>query len=295
MVGVIAKYKVFVFILASLCIADATLWYLVLQSQKVETGAELYFLDIGQGDSQLVILPAGGGQAGSIKVLIDGGPTDAVLANLSEIFSPIDRRIDVVVTTHPQLDHFAGLVDVLNTYDVGVVVGNGRKGEIEPYREFHAALINHKVPYVQLEEGDGIRIGDARFDILAPNKQEVLSGELNDTCIVALLTTPQFKALYTGDIGANIEERLVKDYNLDVDVLKVGHHGSRFSSSEAFLKELSPDIAVIEVGSKNTYGHPTKQALERLGEFTQRILRTDKDGLIKIEYASGGLAVYSVK
>lgn len=285
--AILAKYKVIFFIILGLFVADIALWSLVLKSDaKSETA--LYFLDIGQGDSQLVVLP------NNIKVLIDGGPTGAVLGNLAEVLSPVDRRIDVLMMTHPQLDHFGGLIDVLNTYQVGVFVGSGRRADVEAYQELHDALVKNNVPYVQLVEGDALKIGDSRFDILSPSLQESFSGELNDSSVVALLTTPDFKALYTGDIGENIETRLVRDHDINVDVLKVGHHGSRFSSSDTFLQEVSPAISVIEVG-KNTYGHPTTQVLERLMKYGSQIFRTDTQGLIKVVFENGEFQVLGRK
>ncbi|MDO8601749.1 MAG: MBL fold metallo-hydrolase [bacterium] len=288
MLKLLKKYKVLIAILLGLSVADVTLWILLTADQRGASGAELYFLNIGQGDSQLIVLP------GDIKVLIDGGPTGAVLDNLARILSPVDRRIDIVMMTHPQLDHFAGLIDVLNTYDVGAFVSSGRKADVEAYRELHQALVTNNVPYIQLTEGDALRIGEARFDILSPSSQESVSGELNDSSVVALLTTPDFRALYTGDIGENIESRLVRDYDIDVDVLKVGHHGSRFSSSEEFLKEASPAISVIEVG-KNTYGHPTAAALDRLLKYGSQIFRTDQQGLIKIVFRNGQFQVLGAR
>lgn len=276
------------FAILFLIVADASLWAVILRDRAYVGGNELYFFDVGQGDGQLVLL------SGGEKVLIDGGPTGAVLDGLGRVLSPLDRRIDVVMMTHPQLDHFAGLIEVLNLYDVGVFVGSGRVADVEAYRELREALMKNEVPYVQMKEGDAIMIGDARLDILGPSDEEVLSGELNDSSLVALLTVPEFKALYTGDIGFMVEERLVRDYDIDVDVLKVGHHGSRFSSGEVFLKEITPAISVIGVG-KNTYGHPTKTVLDNLLRYGSRIFRTDTDGLIKIEYVDGALVVSGEK
>ena len=125
-------------------------------------------------------------------------------------------------------------------------------------------------------------MGEAVVTVLAPSPLEWESKELNDTALVFLIQTPEYRALYTGDIGANVEARLVRDYNLKANVLKVGHHGSRFSSSDQFLAEVLPDIAVIEVG-KNSYGHPTPAALGRLSKWAQAIFRTDQNGLVKIE------------
>lgn len=273
------------FLILLLVIADLSLWAVILRDHAHVGDTELYFFDVGQGDGQLVLL------SGGAKVLIDGGPTTAVLDGLARALSPLDRRIDVVMMTHPQLDHFAGLIEVLNLYDVGVFIGSGRTASVEAYRELHESLVKNKVPYIQVKEGDALIIGDARFDILSPSNEEVLSGELNDSSLVALLTVPEFKALYTGDIGFTVEERLVRDYDIDADVLKVGHHGSRFSSGDLFLKEVTPTVSVIGVG-KNTYGHPTRVVLDRLLKYGSQVLRTDEQGMIKVVFTDGQLRVF---
>ena len=242
----------------------------------------LYFLNIGQGDSELIVLP--GGQ----KILIDGGPDGKkLLENLAEILPPQDRYIDILLMTHPQLDHFAGFIEVLKKYEVGMFIGSQRKGEIAAYGELHRELEKQAVPYLQLLAGDALRISDTTLHLLGPRPADALSGELNDTCEVVLLESPHLTALYTGDIDAKIEDRIAGEIDQPIDVLKVAHHGSRFSSSETFLKILKPSVAVIEVG-KNTYGHPTKQALARLTQYAARVLRTDQQGVIKIIGTSSG-------
>ena len=237
---------------------------------------KIYFLSVGQGDSSLVEFSNGA------RLLIDGGPSGPkLLEALSKILPPEDRYIDLVMMSHPQLDHFGGFVDLLKQYRVGVFLGSLRKAELPAYKELHALIQGGEIPYVQLLEGSSLAIGDAKIDMLGPSRTEVLSGELNDTMLVALLRTPDFSALFAGDIDQKIEERIATKYDVDVDVLKVAHHGSRFSSSAKFLAEVSPLLAVIEVG-KNTYGHPTKQALSRLMESGARVVRTDEDGIIKV-------------
>ncbi len=286
----LSKNKTAVFIVLGLLVADGFLWSSILKDQQSDS-AELYFFNVGQGDSQLLVLPEAGGQ--SIKVLVDGGPTGAVLDALARALPATDRRIDVVIMTHPHLDHFGGLIDVLSLYDVGVFIGSGRRADVTAYRGLHEALIASEVPYIQVGEGDAITVGEYRLAILSPSSQEFLGGDLNDTSLAFILSAPEFKAFFAGDIGEGVEERLVRDYDINADILKVGHHGSRFSSSRPFLAEVSPEISVIEVG-KNTYGHPAKEALDRLDEFSQNIFRTDTDGLVKIIYASGSFAAYQV-
>jgi competence protein ComEC len=272
-------------------IVDATLWLWLSSSHAVASGEvpKLYFLDVGQGDSSLIELASGQ------RVLIDGGPDGKkLLENLEKILPENEHYIDLVVMTHPQLDHFGGFIELLKRYEVGMFIGNGRTAQVAAYPELIKQLRTHDVSYLQLTEGDAITIGDSKLKILGPSKDDIVSGELNDTCVVVLLDTPQVKALYTGDIGENVEAELVKKYDIDVDVLKVGHHGSRFSSSDLFLSEVTPAVAAIEVG-KNTYGHPTKVALDRLEKFGARVTRADKDGIIEIVPAADTLQVFGLQ
>lgn len=243
----------------------------------------LYFLDVGQGDSQLVELPGG------IHVLIDGGPSgSALLRNLAAVLPQQKKYIDVVVMTHPELDHFAGFIDMLKNYEVGAFISTGRTRDNAAYSELVDQLELHRVKHVQLREGGSITYGAATFSALGPSPQDAVSKELNDSSLVLLLRTPDFSALYTGDIGEDVESELTQKYNIDVDLLKVAHHGSKFSSSAGFLKEASPQISVIGVG-KNSYGHPTAQAMSRLERFSEQIFRTDQDGIIKIVFENGAL------
>jgi len=255
------KYKSVLLVLAGLLVLDGVIWYLILFPKGADGNLELYFLDVGQGDSQLVNLPAG------VQVLIDGGPPNSrVLSELSEILPASDSYIDLVVMTHPQLDHFGGLIDVLKKYKVGAFIGTGRKGEIDAYRELIHVLKNREIPYIVLEEGDRIKNGDNLFSVLSPNNQNLLSKELNDTSLVLMLERGGLKALYTGDIGFSVENYLTGKYDLRAQILKVPHHGSKFSSGAEFVGEVKPQVAVIGVG-KNSYGHPTKRsAREDRGE-----------------------------
>jgi competence protein ComEC len=274
---------IFTSIKAPLIICALVLVALGLSGAAFASGAvtaqpALYFLNIGQGDSELIELPGG------VHILIDGGPSGrALLENLGKVLPPQLRYIDLLIMTHPQLDHFGGFIDLLKQYHVGAFIGNERKGPIAAYDELRAALVSSSIPYLQLMAGDAIVVGDSKLHIIGPKRSTITSEELNDTCEVVFLETPTITGLYTGDIGENIERELVAEYGkgLHADILKVGHHGSRFSSSDQFLKAINPAVAVIEVG-KNTYGHPTKQAIDRLLDAGARVLRTDQEGIIKI-------------
>jgi len=257
-----------------LFIFDGFVWLEILFHQK-NKNTEIYFLDVGQGDSELVILP------GNIKVLIDGGPDNSVLNSLASVVRPTDRYIDLMVLSHAQTDHFSGLIDVLKRYRVGAFVYNGRSGTAPSWPELVKITEQNKIPVEILMAGDKISYLDNHFDILMPDKNFIQSADLNETVLVELLQSQSSKILFTGDADTKIEDYLLQRYNLNVDVLKVAHHGSKFSSSEEFLKSISPKVAVIEVG-KNSYGHPTPEALSRLASVGAQIFRTDKDGTIKL-------------
>lgn len=277
-------------ILGLLLALDIFLWRLII-FYNIDA-PRYYFLDVGQGDSELIISSDDAGHP--IKLLIDGGPDGKAITQLGKILGPSDRYIDLVLMTHPQLDHFAGFIDVLKNYKVGAFLANGRAGTGLAYKQLLEIIKEKNIPYITLKEGDKIKYGDALVEVLSPNKKDLLSVELNDTCLVTLITIGSHRALYTCDAGFNIEDELVVKYNLYADILKVGHHGSRFSSGVNFLSAINPKIAVIEVG-KNTYGHPTPTALSNLFNVGAKIYRTDFSGNIMAQFENAGLKVYQEK
>ncbi len=236
---------------------------------------ELYFFDVGQGDGEMIKM------AGNVKVLIDAGPSNKILEALSRYFPFNDRYIDLAILSHPQYDHYAGFIEVFKRYQVGAFIFNGHQTNSEAFRELLGIARQRKIPIVILGEGDAINYREERIKIIFPAQEYLSARDLNDTMLVCLYETNGLRALFTGDLGANLESYLYKKYDLRADVLKVGHHGSKYSSSQEFLKNISPKIAVIEVG-KNNYGHPTREALARLADVGARIFRTDQNGTIKI-------------
>ncbi|MDP3947838.1 MAG: MBL fold metallo-hydrolase, partial [bacterium] len=253
------------------------------------------FLDVGQGDASLITLPSGphtktfGVGAGwhTVQILIDGGPSTAILPALEAVMPKGDRSIDLVLLTHPQLDHFGGLIDVMKRYRVGAFIWNGRAGTIGEWNDLIRAVEEAGVPAVVLGKGGAIRFGSRALAVLHPDRSGLVSGELNDSSLVVRLEADGIRALFTGDIGANIERRLSPD-ELVADILKVPHHGSKYSSSKEFLERVKPKAAFVEVG-KNNYGHPTEEALTRLAEAGSRIFRTDRDGTVVLRWSGGKL------
>lgn len=236
---------------------------------------EVSFLNVGQGDSIFIEAPGG------YQVLIDGGPSySKVLDGLSKEMPFNDKEIDLIILSHPESDHMTGLFSVLENYKVDNIMWTGIEKDGEKF-ETWKRLINEEganIYYANL--GDKVIMGDAILEIINP--KELLKGETfkesNNTAIVSKLLYKDSSFLFTGDISSKVENELT---NIDVDVLKIPHHGSKYSTSEEFIKKVSPLVSVIQVG-KNSYGHPTEEVLTRLNNFGIKILRNDTNGDIKI-------------
>ena len=273
-----------IFILA---LAAFFLWQADAGTRASHPQLTVRFFDVGQGDATFVETP--GGQ----QVLIDGGPQKNVMRELNRALPFWDRTIDVVLLTHPQLDHLSGLVPVLEHYRVKRLILNGAAYRLDAYAALLNTVRRKNIPLVLAHAGEKIIFDNGiTAEILNPN--ENVAGkefkEVNETSVVLRLDYKNTSFLFTGDAGFPTEEQLLaRGAPIDVDVLKVGHHGSRYASSETFLKAVTPRIAVIEVGAKNTYGHPTPETLSRLAAVGATVFRTDQDGTVIL--ASDGTTV----
>jgi len=267
------KAKSAISILLLIAAFDVFVWYSIALG-GVDGNLRLYYLNVGQGDGQLIKLPGGA------KFLIDGGPNSGVINQLAGDLSNFDRYIDLVIVTHTDADHLSGLLDVVRRYKVGAVIWNGREGETDVWRSFVKAVNDKKIPVIVLGEGDKISYGESKLDILAP-APEFLSGASNEAAIITMLTSKNIKALFTSDATPEVEARLVQKYDIKADILKVAHHGSRFSSTADFLNAVKPKVSVIQVG-KNNYGHPTAEVLARLKDIGSSLYRNDINGAVEI-------------
>jgi competence protein ComEC len=276
-------------IVISLIALDAFFWWNIFSSAAVARVARAYFLDVGQGDSELVIFP------GNIKVMTDAGPDDSVLTSMEKVMPAGDDYIDLAVISHPQLDHFNGYYYLLDHYRIGAFIWNGRDDApgVAEWPALLAKIRSKNIPIITLAGGDSVHYNDSEIDILSPNASFLMSPELNDTVLVELVKTAGFRALLTADIGFNVEDYLLaQGMDIRADILKVPHHGSKYSSGDAFLTAVDPAVAVIEVGAKNKYGQPAKEALARIASSTTaEVLRTDQDGTIAIFADNGKLKI----
>lgn len=240
-----------------------------------------FFLDVGQGDAMLLVSPSGE------HVLVDGGPDFSVLEHLGEIMSFFDRTIELLVLTHPDRDHITALPEILHRYHVRHVLFTGVDHALGRYEFFFALLRDLHIPLTLADPRNDFDVdGDLTINILWPPKQwEEETWDLNDTSIVLRVVSGTSSLLLTGDISARVERRLLALYPaLHASILKLPHHGSRFSSSEIFLRSLAPQLAVISSGKGNPYGHPHPEVLERLAALGIPWRSTAEGGTIAFEY-----------
>ncbi len=262
-------------------------WLNILSSLMTNNIAHAYFLDVGEGDSELVVFP------GNIKVMTDAGPDNSVLASIEKVLPSGDDYIDIAVISHPQLDHFNGYYYLLDHYRIGAFIWNGRDdaATVTEWPALLAKIRAKNIPIVTLAAGDKISYKDNEIEMLSPDPSFAASAELNDTVLVELVKTIGFRVLLTADIGFNVEDHLMaQGKDIKADVLKIAHHGSKYASGAVFLSAVDPKIAVIEVGAKNKYGHPAKETLARIASSTSAIvLRTDQNGTIDVSVYNGKL------
>lgn len=249
---------------------------------------EIYFLDVDQGDAELLILPQ------KVKILTDAGRGKKILSSLARIDALSDKYIDVAIITHPQEDHFGGFLELLEYYDFGIFIINGRENPATDNWNGLLEKIKEKgIPSIVVRRGDKIKYQGNQIKILSPDENLAQSAELNDTGIVQFIETPFFRALFAADIGKSVENYLVQtNDSLQVDILKVAHHGSKYSSGASFLKIIKPKLAIIEVGKENRYGHPAESVLEELKSLGSQIFRTDLNGTIRISPEQNKLKVF---
>jgi competence protein ComEC len=252
------------------------LWSAVFVQVERRELLEVVMLDVGQGDAFFIEAPSG------TQVLIDGGRGTAVLRALSEVMPFWDRTIDVVVATHPDADHIGGLVDVLERFKVGHILESSVKNDSSTFSAYERAREAESAVMVAPSRGTRIKIDDSV--VLTVLSQEVVAtSDTNEASIILRLDYGQTSFLFTGDASKEVERELLQFHELlDVDVLKVGHHGSDTSTSTEFISATSPEFALISAGRDNSYGHPDDEVLDRLKSANVRIFRTDAHGTVRL-------------
>lgn len=263
-------------IVVLLFLATLVVWVFLL-SQEGTSHLRVSFLDVGQGDAIFIETPNGN------QILIDGGPPNGrVLRELRKEMSFFDRSIDVVIATHPDGDHIGGLVEVLSRFSVGLVVDSGVVNDTEAFTQKENILKQKEIKRAVAREGMELVLDEeVTLTVLFPDRN-LDNIDTNAASSFLLLSYNEHDFLFTGDAPRAIEEYVTSVYqeNLDVEVLKAGHHGSNTSNSELLLGYTSPDYVVISAGKDNRYGHPHKEVIERFEEFNIETKKTFEEGTV---------------
>lgn len=267
------------FIIAS----AAVLSFIAVDASAQSDGLlHVYFLNVGQGDAEFIDFSGN-------QVLIDGGSDNKVIQELGRIMPFYDHSIDLIILTHPHADHVTGLIEVLKRYEVGKIIENYAPYSTAEYAEWNKAKEGSEV--LEAQTGQVVDLGrGVKLSILYPYETGTgdtpltkIAQHIHDFMVVSRLDYGNERVLFMGDAEAKIEARLVSsNASLSAQFLKIGHHGSKTSTTEEFLDIVSPEVAFIEVGAKNRYGHPHPTVLERLQSRGIKYYRTDIDGTIEL-------------
>jgi competence protein ComEC len=258
-----------------LALASVLVWLLILGSPGDRLSVT--FLDVGQGDAILIRSPSGH------NILVDGGPSgEGITAALGRHLAFWDRHLHLVVLTHPDLDHLAGLVTVLERYDVDQVLAPALTRDSPAIDAWEQAIADNHIPETEAFAGEWIDLGGgATLSVLHPPPEPLPGADEDDNSVVLKVSQGDAAFLLTADIGAEGETYLLGNHaDLQAPVLKVAHHGSRASTSADFLAAVEPLTAVISVGEDNTYGQPAPETLDRLDG--RPVFRTDLNGDVQI-------------
>lgn len=246
---------------------------------------KVVFFDVGQGDAIFIETPNG------VQVLVDGGPSKGVLRSLGGVLKPWDRSLDIIIVSHPDMDHIGGLPSVLERFSVGSVWESGVLHDSTVYETLHSSMFKNGLSPVLIRSGERYVLDENIFiDVLFPDR-DVFNVESNTASSIVRLVYGDTSFLLTGDSPKAIEGYLVDLYAqaLESTVLKLGHHGSKTSTSEIFLSMVNPQYAVISAGKDNQYGHPHKEVIEALDSRGIMYASTAEEG--NVIFTSDGVTV----
>jgi len=269
--------KIFFSIICALFALAAILSVIVFQNKNNELS--VVFFDVGQGDAILI-------SQGSQQVLIDGGKDGKLLLEKLGRYIPFwDRNIETIIETHPDQDHIGGLIEVLQTYNVGNVLETKMQNDSQTFKKLEGLIEENKIEIIEAKKDVTIRFSNgAELQVLYPFESilDIDGKDTNIYSVVSKLIIGENKFLFTGDLPTTQEDELsVNNIDVRADFLKVAHHGSKYATGDAFLDKVRPIEAIISVGKNNSYGHPNQEVLQRLLAHKINILRTDEKGDIQ--------------
>lgn len=282
------KYLLYILTLILMIFLVITI-YLQLKNTEESNFLKIIFIDVGQGDAIYIEAPSGR------QILIDGGRNEIILPKLAQVMPLGDRTIDLIVATNPDQDHIGGLINVIEEYKVGQVIDSGVKKESYTYQKFNEILKKNEIEKIIARRGQKIILDEEKniyLEILFPDR-DVSGWEANDGSIVAKLIYGEKSFLFMGDATLYTENIIrwnEEKKTLDIDVLKLGHHGSDTSTTEFWLNLTSPEFAIISAGENNKYGHPDEEVLNNLKKLNISYLETSKEGNITFE--TDGMNLY---
>ncbi|MBE6021544.1 MAG: MBL fold metallo-hydrolase [Clostridiales bacterium] len=237
----------------------------------------VHFIDVGQADAIFL-------DYGTTEILVDGGNNkdgDTVSAYIKPY---VDYSLDYIIATHPDADHVGGLDIVINDYEVDQIIDSGFIKNTATANSYYNAAAAEGCEFIY-DKDMTINIGGAVTVKIIETGDNYESA--NDNSVIALVSYGDFKLLLTGDMGSTVEEKNLNKFS-DVDVLKVGHHGSRYSTSAAFLRTVKPEAAVVSAGIGNSYDHPHKETLQRLLDRGTKVYGTSKSGNVVLTTSGSG-------
>lgn len=243
-----------------------------ITSKEVSSNLEVYFLDVGQADC---ILITNNGH----NMLIDAGNNEDGPKLVKYFQEELQiTKFDYVVGTHPHEDHIGGLDDIINNFEIGTVYLPDAITTTKTFNDVLDALEAKNISITIPQIGETINLGEAELKVIYTGTD---TSDLNNTSIVLKMTFGNHTYLFTGDATKETESKILNQ-DIQADVLKVGHHGSAYSSSTEFLAQVNPQYAIISVAKENSYGHPSDSTISRLKKYTDKIYLTSELGTIKI-------------
>lgn len=252
------------------------IYILTLGSNSDSSGPEIVFFDVGQGDAILI-------QQDDFQILVDGGPDDRILYELAKKMPKNDKTIEVVVLTHPHEDHIRGLMNVLEGYVVERLLLNRVESENKAYRYM---LENYEEILMEVVKGDTVQHKDILATVLFPfDEEREVYANLNNESVVLLVEVYDYRVLLMGDGEVELEQRLLENLEIEnIHILKAGHHCSKTSSSEMFLRKVNPTTAICSCGKGNRFGHPHYETLQKFEMLNVQYLITYMEGNIVIKF-----------
>jgi len=261
-----------------LVVAAVFIWQQAFYSIASKDQVRVFFCDVGQGDA--ILIDFGDNQ----QALVDAGPSKQVLSCLGQHLPFYDKTIEYLILTHPDADHLAGMIPLIEEYEVGQILHTGVKAKTKLYQRFQVLIKEKNIKTRLVKANDIISPTDlGKLKIIYPKtiQQAEEQDNVNNSSIVAILDVKRIEILLTGDAESEVWQE-IQNQIPKVEVLKIAHHGAKNGTDEILLKQTRPEAAVISVGAKNSYGHPTVQTLNFLQEYNIEVFRTDQQGTIEL-------------